>query len=654
MTLVSLMYLILAILGLSFLIFIHELGHYFMARRLGMRVETFSIGFGKPIYSWVRDGVKWQIGWLLFGGYVKIAGMDTGEEQDLYEIKDGFFGKKPIDRIKVAFMGPFVNLVFALIAFSILWGIGGREKNFSEYTHKIGWIDPKSDLYSKGIRPGDEIASYNGQPFQSSKDHVTAPMTADGAVDVKGYHIKFHTKELQPFEYLTKTYPHPNAFDKDILTTGVLQSASYVIYDRLSGDKENPLPEGSPMEGSGIQYGDRIVWADGFPIYSLHQLSHLLNEPKALLVIKRDQEHLLRRVPRVRAEELKLDSEFREELIDWQFEAGLNQVRLQKLYTIPYNLNNECKVESQVKFIDIENQEEAFPKKPDSELDMPLQTDDVILAVDGSPVQHSYEILEHLQKRHVNVIVERDPKIALKPSWQNADKLFDQQFRPDDLDQLVSQIGRPDGVKHIENLYLLEPVEPKTRKDFKLSPESQAQMVHQLKEQAQELENIEDPEKRAIARHLLEMQDKQLFLGLPAVQDERVQYNPNPFALFEKVMDEIWYTLKALFTGSLNPKWMSGPIGIVQVVHDNSMGSLKEALFWLGAISLNLGILNLLPLPVLDGGTICLSFFELITGKRLKQKTLEKLIIPFAILLIGFFVFLTYHDIARIFTHWSH
>jgi regulator of sigma E protease len=130
-----------------------------------------------------------------------------------------------------------------------------------------------------------------------------------------------------------------------------------------------------------------------------------------------------------------------------------------------------------------------------------------------------------------------------------------------------------------------------------------------------------------------------------------VEYNPNPLALFGKVFEEIWHTLKALFTGSLNPKWMSGPIGIVQVVHDHSMVSLKEALFWLGAISLNLGVLNLLPLPVLDGGTICFAFYELITGRRLKTKTLEKLIIPFALLLIGFFIFLTYHDLTRLFGH---
>ena len=196
----------LPIFGLSFLIFIHELGHYFMARRLGMRVETFSIGFGKPIYSWERDGVHWHIGWLLFGGYVKIAGMETGEQRDLYEVKDGFFGKPPFDRIKVAFMGPFVNILFALLAFSSLWLIGGREKNFSDYTHKIGWIDPNSELYLKGIRPGDEIVSYNDQSFQGSKDHVSAPMTSSGLIEVKGNRVNFHTKSKIPFSYLVKTY----------------------------------------------------------------------------------------------------------------------------------------------------------------------------------------------------------------------------------------------------------------------------------------------------------------------------------------------------------------------------------------------------------------------------------------------------------------
>ena len=291
MSLVSIMFVIFAIIGLSFLIFIHELGHYFMARRLGMRVETFSIGFGKPIYSWVRDGVKWQIGWLLFGGYVKIAGMDTSDKTDLYEVKDGFFGKKPLDRIKVAFMGPFVNIVFALLAFTALWFINGREKNFSEYTRKIGWIDPKSELFLKGIRPGDEITAYNDQSYEGAKDHVTGPMmSSEGVIQVKGSQVNAHTKEKKPFNYTVKTYSHPNAIDKDILTSGILNPASYILYNKIPNGQENPLPEGSPMEKSGIKYGDRIVWVDGVPIYSAQQLSHVLNDEKALLTIRRDQE----------------------------------------------------------------------------------------------------------------------------------------------------------------------------------------------------------------------------------------------------------------------------------------------------------------------------------------------------------------------------
>jgi regulator of sigma E protease len=92
----------------------------------------------------------------------------------------------------------------------------------------------------------------------------------------------------------------------------------------------------------------------------------------------------------------------------------------------------------------------------------------------------------------------------------------------------------------------------------------------------------------------------------------------------------------------------------VQVVQRNWTLGVKEALFWLGAISLNLGILNLLPIPVLDGGAIVISLFEIITRKKIHPKTLEKIILPFALLLIIFFVYLTFQDISRIFGGFFH
>lgn len=654
MTLVSFAYLLFAILGLSFLIFIHEWGHYAMARRAGMRVEVFSIGFGKPIYVWEREGVRWQIGWLLFGGYVKIAGMDPSEQRDPYQVQGGFFSKHPLDRIKVAVMGPLVNLIFAALAFSALWIIGGREKPFSEHTHKVGWVDPKSELYARGIRPGDEVVAYDQHPVQGSKDHVTGPMMArEGKVRVHGYRISPVTKQKIPFTYLVNTYPHPQAGDQEIVTVGILSPANYLIYDQLPNGADNPLPDGSPLRQTDIRYGDRIVWVDGMEIYSTQQLSHLLNDGCALLTVQRGEEQFFRRVPRVGVGELRIDAEFKEELIDWQYASHLQGTKVQNLYTIPYNLDYACLVEHAMRFIDQDKQEEFFPTHPPLALYAPLQPGDRILAVDAVPVTHSYDILRLLQQRRVNVVVQRDIERAPAIYWQQADAHFEEEYRSEDLDALISQIGISDMPRKQGNLVRLPPIVPKRRAELAMGVEAQSRWHAEQQQLKRDVEKIEDADKRARARQELEQWDQQLLLGLPAVQDQVVRYNPNPLILLENIFDEIWRTLQALFFGSLNPKWMSGPIGIVQVVHDHSMASLREALFWLGAISFNLGILNLLPLPVLDGGTICLSLWEWLTGYRIRPKTLEKLVFPFALLLIGFFLFLTYHDLLRLIGKWT-
>ncbi len=624
----SLLYLLFAILGLGFLIFIHELGHYWMARRVGMRVESFGIGFGRPIFTLMHNGVKWNICWLPFGGYVKIAGMEKEDGKEPEDIPDGFFGKSSWDRIKVAIMGPLVNLVFAFLVFCIISATGGREKNFADVTNKIGYIDQQSELYKAGIRPGDIILRYNNEPVRGSKGHFQAAMTGGGQVVVDGMRWNDDKRTYVPFSLTIHPYQHPQSLESGILTTGILSGASYVIFPENA-----TLPAGSPLIGSGIQQGDRIIWVDGQPIYSVSELSTILNEKKSLLTIQRDGKFFLVRIPRVELEDIKLPNQVKEELADWQYEAGLRSSKFQKLLFIPYNLTPDCVVEGPLSFIDKEKQQDQ------------LLAGDQIVAVDGAPVRTGFEFLKAIQTHKVLVITEKMPKGKV----QNPDQFFDKEFHGKNLEQIVATIGTGHEITQKGPLTLLKPIEPKTRLEL-MQAQDKALYAKEQEEEKKLIQAIDDPEKRQLAVKFLEERQNQLLLGLPAIHDMQVNYNPSPVQMFSDIVDEVVGTLHALTHGYMNPKWLSGPIGIVQVIHVQWMVGIKEALFWLGAISLNLGLLNLLPLPVLDGGYICLSLFEIVTGKRLKAKTIEKIVIPFAVALISFLIYLTYHDLIRILT----
>ncbi len=634
----NILYAVFAIFGLGFLVFIHELGHYIVAKKQGMRIEVFAIGFGKPIYSWMFQNVKWQIGILPFGGYVKIAGMQKEKGVEPADIPDGFFGKTPWQRIKVAFAGPFVNIAFSLMVFVGLWLFGGRDKNFSEFTHHIGWVDPKSALYDQGVRPGDLIQKYSGRDFGGFKDLLMSSVMNEKTTRIEGYKFDYITNHKKPFDYTLTTYAAPDSKEK-MSTIGVLTPAQYLIYDQERSAQSSKLAGLLPL--------DRFIWVDGEIVFSQEQLRSLVNDSTAFFTIRRGDQIFHAKVPRVHLDELTMSGIEKAEISDWQYEAGL-KTKFQDLYFIPYNLSPSAQIEGRLSFIDDTDQRRAFEYCERCPHFHPLQEGDQILAIDGMPIKTSYELLDLLQTRRVLAIVARDPSIQKSVLWTDSDAQFEN-FNYSDLSQIVASIGTRNAIHSSGDLVLLNPMIPKPRGSLVLNSKLQEQQARDLAHYKKQIDRMQDPKVRSDALNELDKSQKALVLGL-AFKDRGVRYNPTPLDQFSSVFGDTWRTLSGLVSGSMNAKFVSGPIGIVHVVHQSWKIGIHEALFWMAVISLNLGIMNLLPIPVLDGGHIMLSAYEMVTRRRLSAKVMERLIVPFVGLMIGLFIYVTYQDLARLFS----
>jgi len=626
------LYILSAIFGLGILVFIHEFGHYFMAKRAKMKIEVFSIGFGKPIYKWMKNGVQWQIGFLPFGGYVKIAGMQHDEGKDPRDIPDGFFEKKPIDRIKVALAGPFVNLFFALAIFAIIWSFGGRNKPFSEYTNKIGYIDERSKLYENNVRHGDEILKYNDIKFSSYKENILySSVLKNDFVRIIGNKIDYYSNIKTPFDYTLKPYFLDE--QKDFSSIGILSPAQLLICNEK--DQKAFFPS---VEKKLFKNKDRLAWINGELIFSLMQFKEILNNDLAFVTFLRDSKIMHAKMNLYKFSDLNIESFFKNSVSDWKYESNLKK-SIEESFILPYSFDTDANVLSSLektdgqKFVyDLENEYNAFLKKGDK-----------IIAINGKKINGGKDLFYQMQDLKPLIIVQKAtyPKSI---SYKNEDQIFNENIKINELKIILDSVGSSNMITENGTYRMLNDVEFTTTK---MLAEKDVKLQQKLFAQKKQLENIKDLSLRKQALASFENSLNAKILGVN-FSDLLVKYNPNPFTLFINAFKEVFRTLKSLFSGALSPKYLAGPIGIFQIIKYSWNFGLLEVLYWLAFISINLGILNLLPIPVLDGGHVIFSFIEMITKKRLKVRYLEKATSIFAILLIGFMIFATYNDILRV------
>ncbi|HEX9876286.1 MAG TPA: site-2 protease family protein, partial [Gammaproteobacteria bacterium] len=153
---------------LTVVVFVHELGHFLVARWCGVAVKTFSIGFGPEIAGFTdRHGTRWRLSWIPLGGYVKFiddenaasAGQKSLEQLSPEDRTRSFQGKSLGQRAAVVAAGPIANFIFAILIFTAIFALFGERITAA----KVDIVNPGSAAERAGFLPGDRVISIDGQ-----------------------------------------------------------------------------------------------------------------------------------------------------------------------------------------------------------------------------------------------------------------------------------------------------------------------------------------------------------------------------------------------------------------------------------------------------------------------------------------------------------
>ncbi|MDP8253054.1 MAG: RIP metalloprotease RseP [Candidatus Kaelpia aquatica] len=156
---------ILVIIAFGFLVFVHEASHFIVAKRMGVTVEVFSIGFGPKIFSFKRSGTEYKISLIPLGGYVKMAGENPRE--DLKGEKNEFLSQPPGRRSLIVLGGPLGNYILAFILFFILYSSGLPTAGTTIGDFKEGY-----PAQSSGLKIGDKIISVDSEEVKNWEDLI--------------------------------------------------------------------------------------------------------------------------------------------------------------------------------------------------------------------------------------------------------------------------------------------------------------------------------------------------------------------------------------------------------------------------------------------------------------------------------------------------
>ncbi len=669
------------VLGFGFLVFIHELGHFLVAKWVGIRATQFAIGFGQAIVTY-RKGIGFKVGttepeyfrratehlkangdtavepneaalyaaadelglgeteyrlnWMPLGGYVKMLGQEDMDPNAQSSDPRAYNNKSIGARAAVISAGVVMNIITAFIFFIVAFTQG---VDFP--SPRVGSVEdgaPAATVYAQGhdndpaylgLQPGDLITHINDKPINDFSQVMMASALGDPN---KQLHIRVERRaEDQPLTFIVS--PEPNELTEGLLSIGITPSQSLIIDGVV---QETPGGEPGDLYEQGVRAGMVIRQIDGQDIESFTEFVGALDDARGqpLPVTFHDPAG-----PDITAELASLPllapSEQGRSLLGMRppVEVGL---------VVPDSPAEEAGMEAGDLIAQV------------GDLAWPGSAQDIINEVQSADGPLPVMVWRDGELVDLDTITpNRKKQLGMQIGWgfENNRLAIPTEDTPDALadlpsgSQVVAVNGQP--VERWSDLQRL------LMDAADADAESVTLTVLPLVADAQprDIALPLDADARATLLTASWMPSQELILD----QDKVVVQATGPVNAIaigltqtKTAAQQVYVTLLRLFQGSVGVKNLRGPVGIIDAGRHVAARGLPWYLYFLGLISINLAVLNFLPIPIVDGGHIVFLLYEKFRGKPAGPKVQTAALLAGLAVIATLFVVVTFHDIARL------
>lgn len=643
-------------LGLGLVIFFHELGHFAVAKWCDVHVERFSIGFGPIVWSTKRGETEYALSAIPFGGYVKMLGQDDMDPSQLSseEIAEDprSYSAKPVwKRMSIISAGVIMNILTGVLFFAVAFGLG-----IFVSPATFGDIIVGSPAWQAGLQTGDQIHRINGRKVSEFRGIMHGVALTTGDVVLEGEHA-----DGSPFE--TSVTPDEAG---PLRMIGAAQSYALEL-PHLPKEQTKHAVAGTPAAAAdpAFEPGDKIVSLDEIPVTTYREL-------------------------------VEFFSTHRQETV----RVGIQRGKQKQTLSVSLAPQNFRTLGLSMDFGQIVAVQQDAPAAREGEASQ-LRVDDKITQVDGRDVGRDLDPLElpdYFASRHGEQVY-----VSVVRKEGSGDTITRElEITPIDRGGWTEPPMRPGQPISIPSLGIAFHVIPTILRVKEGSPAAAAKVPERslvksielvlpagaepdrLKEESYKIDFDDDQQNnwafafwrlqelptRTVKLTVSHEEKTKVFELTPTARADwfvpstrgllldraREELKADSFGeaiamggrSMRSSMTEVYLTIRRLVSGDISPENMSGPIGIAKVAYATANEGLSALSWFLGFLSINLAVLNFLPIPVLDGGHMVFLIWEGVTRRRPSERVLTAATVAGILFVLGLMGYVVYLDIDRI------